>query len=83
VLTEHGEALHRLSKILVERETIDRDQFLRLLSGEEEELVWAATQKADTPDVAEPRRRESKSRGILPLPGALSPKPAEPDPGGA
>ncbi len=84
VLTEQGEALHRLSKILVERETIDRDQFLRLLAGEEEELVFATTQKADSPDIAEPRRRESKSRGILPLPGALSPKPPpEPDPGGA
>src|SRR3954466_7478933 len=53
LLVEHEEALHRISKILVERETIDRDQFLRLLDGEEEELVWAATAKPESPDVAE------------------------------
>src|SRR5437762_13910741 len=36
VLREHMDELHRLSGILIERETIDRDQFERLLAGEQE-----------------------------------------------
>ena len=32
--------LHRLSAILVERETIDKDQFMRLLDGATEEEVF-------------------------------------------
>src|SRR5256712_10037865 len=36
VLREHMEELHKLSAILIERETIDRDQFERLLAGEQE-----------------------------------------------
>src|SRR4051812_45930787 len=37
VLTEHMDELHNLSAILIERETIDKDQFERLLAGEPEE----------------------------------------------
>src|SRR5207247_10815567 len=33
VLREHMDDLHRLSAILIERETIDKDQFERLLAG--------------------------------------------------
>ena len=40
VLAAHAETLHRLSKILLERETIDRAQFLRLLDGATEEEVF-------------------------------------------
>ena len=36
VLREHMEELHRISQILIERETIDKDQFERLLAGEDE-----------------------------------------------
>ena len=35
VLREHMEELHRISLILIERETIDKDQFERLLAGED------------------------------------------------
>src|SRR5256712_11470202 len=41
VLKEHIDHLHRLSLILIERETIDKDQFERLLAGEDEESVFA------------------------------------------
>src|SRR5437879_7730886 len=41
VLREHVEELHRLSGILIERETIDKDQFERLLAGETQESVFA------------------------------------------
>ena len=40
VLREHMDELHRLSAILIERETIDKDQFERLLAGESEESVF-------------------------------------------
>ena len=36
VLREHMDELHNLSLILIERETIDKDQFERLLAGEDE-----------------------------------------------
>ena len=39
-LEEHIDDLHRISAILIERETIDKDQFVRLLEGEEEEVVF-------------------------------------------
>ena len=34
VLSEHIDELHRISELLIERETIDKDQFERLLAGE-------------------------------------------------
>jgi len=39
-LREHMDDLHRLSAILIERETIDEGQFERLLAGEAEESVF-------------------------------------------
>ena len=81
VLREHMEELHRISNILIERETIDKDQFLRLLAGDPEEAVF--------PDEAEPRpepadkpveepRRAPKPRPF-PIPGATMQPPAEPE----
>ena len=46
--------LHRLSAILIERETIDKDQFERLLAGEAEESVFP-------PEVAEPAIEEPET----------------------
>jgi cell division protease FtsH len=68
VLTERMDELHRISKILLERETIDRAQFLRLLDGASEEDVWPPV--AEEPEEpAERRVPESKPRGLgLPLP---------------
>ena len=40
-LREHMDDLHRISAILIERETIDKDQFERLLAGEAVESVFA------------------------------------------
>jgi cell division protease FtsH len=79
VLREHMEELHRLSQILSDRETIDRDQFERLLAGEDESTVFLE----DAPGVAapkpheEPRGEEKKHRPIpqprpFPLPGTLA-----------
>ena len=46
VLREHIDDLHRISQILIERETIDKDQFVRLLAGETEEQVFEARGQA-------------------------------------
>ena len=80
VLRAHIDELHQLSAILIERETIDKDQFERLLAGEPEEEVF----KEETPPpVAEPQP-EKKKRQLpqpkpFPLPGAtMQPPPPEP-----
>jgi cell division protease FtsH len=79
VLAAHSETLHRLAKILLERETIDRAQFLRLLDGATEEEVFPPPSAAPAEPVAEPKKEK---RSILP---GLPSLPSEPDaqPGGA
>jgi cell division protease FtsH len=80
VLREHMDELHRLSAILIERETIDKDQFERLLAGEDEVSVFAETPK---PAVAEPEPEQEKKPALKPtprpLPGAAM-QPPPPDP---
>jgi cell division protease FtsH len=80
VLREHMADLHRISEILISRETIDKDQFERLVSGEAEGSVFAeadakaAAEPAPTP---EPERRPVTKPRPFPLPGATMqpPKP--------
>ena len=71
VLREHMDDLHRISQILIERETIDKDQFVRLLAGENEDDVFAAEEK--TPPVEptpKPRTRPQPKPRPFPLPGS-------------
>jgi cell division protease FtsH len=79
VLREHMEQLHRISLILIERETIDKDQFERLLAGETEENVFVE----ETPPPAAEKPAEKRKRlpqpKPFPLPGAtMQPPPPEP-----
>jgi cell division protease FtsH len=81
VLEEHMDELHRISAILIERETIDKDQFERLLAGESEEEVFVEEQEAATP---EPQTDDARKRAPrpspkpFPLPGAtMQPPPPE------
>src|SRR5918999_1890223 len=80
VLQEHMDDLHQLSAILIERETIDKDQFERLLAGEAEESVFADEEAGEpTPQTEEERKRlpQPKPRPF-PLPGAtMQPPPPE------
>jgi len=81
VLKEHIEQLHRISLILIERETIDKEQFERLLAGETEEAVFDAEAPAGqaSPEPADEKKRkpEPKARPF-PLPGAtMQPPPPE------
>jgi cell division protease FtsH len=81
VLKEHSDELHRISAILIERETIDKEQFERLLAGESQESVFAET-PAGAPVEPEPsdekkRKPEPKTRPF-PIPGAtMQPPPPE------
>jgi cell division protease FtsH len=81
VLREHNDELHRISMILIERETIDKDQFERLLAGEPQETVFADEAPSEEPE-AEPadekkRKPEPKARPF-PIPGAtMQPPPPE------
>jgi cell division protease FtsH len=79
VLREHMDELHRLSAILMERETIDKSQFERLLAGEPEESVFAEepTPTAEEPS-AEAEKKPSLRPSPRPLPGAAMQPPPDP-----
>jgi cell division protease FtsH len=81
VLTEHMEELHRISAILIERETIDRDQYERLLAGEAEDSVFpdeAAAEPAPPPAEERKRTPQPKPRPF-PSPGRALQPPPEPE----
>jgi cell division protease FtsH len=80
VLREHMEELHRLSALLIERETIDKEQFERLLAGEPEESVFAEEEPAAPPaPETEPDKKPALKPQPRPLPGAaMQPPPPEP-----
>src|SRR5437660_8456919 len=81
VLREHMDELHRVSNILIERETIDKDQFERLLAGEAEESVFPE----EAPAVPEPVPADDKKRQPqpktrpFPIPGATMQPPPKPE----
>ena len=80
VLTDNMEELHQLSQLLIERETIDKEQFERLLAGEPEESVFAEPEPPPVepePDTERKPRVEPQPRPF-PLPGAtMQPPPPE------
>ena len=80
VLRAHMDELHRLSAILIERETIDKDQFERLLAGESEESVFPE-EVSEAPAVEEPEaeKKPKLSPQPRPIPGAAM-QPPPPDP---
>ncbi len=68
------------SAILIERETIDKDQFERLLAGETEEQVFPEElpEAPAEPPAAEPKLRPQPKPRPLPFPGAtMQPPPPE------
>jgi cell division protease FtsH len=82
VLREHIDQLHQLSAILIERETIDKDQFERLLAGEPEESVFADEQPAAPREEKGGERKPAPTPKPkpFPLPGAAMQPPPDPDP---
>jgi cell division protease FtsH len=76
VLRDHMDELHKLSSILIERETIDKDQFERLLAGEPEVDVFREEEAPAVEEpTAEPAKRPRPQPKPFPLPGALSQPP--------
>src|SRR6188472_4333724 len=78
VLRAHMDDLHRLSAIRIERETIDKDQFERLLAGEAEESVFP--EEVPAPAIEEP---ETEAKPKLkpqprPIPGTAMQPPPDP-----
>ena len=79
VLREHIDDLHRISQILIERETIDKDQFERLLAGEHEDdgLPGAASRAPPSPSRgAGAPRPQPRSRGRSRCPARRCSRPS-------
>jgi cell division protease FtsH len=77
VLVEHQHALHEIAAILIEHETIDKEQFERLLHGEPEQSVLAHETPPTTPTPEPQRKRARKPRpsrtpAASPTPGAAA-----------
>ncbi|HEY7398210.1 MAG TPA: ATP-dependent zinc metalloprotease FtsH, partial [Gaiellaceae bacterium] len=79
VLREHIDDLHRISQILIERETIDRDQFERLLAGESADAVFPPEPEPAVEPPGEPERRPQPKPRPFPLPGGAAMQPPEPE----
>src|SRR6187401_3423550 len=63
VLREHMEELHQITELLIERETIDKDQFERLLAGEAPETVFPDETPSAPAETDSPKpRTEPKPR---------------------
>ncbi len=84
VLQEHMEELHRISAILIERETIDKDQFERLAAGESEETVFPeeTPEPEATPPEEERKRLPQPKPRPFPQPGRALQPPPPPEPTG-
>jgi cell division protease FtsH len=78
-LRTHMDELHRISGLLIERETIDKDQFERLLAGEEEASIFPDEAKPDEAEApAEERRKRPQPKPVpRPFPGATMQPPPE------
>src|SRR4029079_15079229 len=83
VLQEHMDKLHGIAAILIERETIDKDQFERLAAGEAEETIFPDETPEPEPEPEEERKRlpQPKPRPF-PQPGRAMQPPPPPEPTG-
>ena len=61
--------LHRLSAILIERETIDKDQFERLLAGEAEETVFPEERRGSPSRAGAGEAQAGAEAAAVPAPG--------------
>ena len=74
ILVDQRDELDRISKILLERETIDAEQFVKLLEGASEEEVFGAEDPSPS--------RRSRARAGAQKPGREGPRPVpQPRPG--
>jgi len=83
ILGEHRESLDRISRVLLKRETIEKEQFEKLLAGVSEEDVFGPDEPtpalAPGPATAPERARPETTRP-LPRPGLAAEMRADEDP---
>ena len=79
VLREHMDELHHLSLVLIERETVDKDQFERLLAGEPESTVFPEEIAPVVPPVQDdaPEKKPVLRPSPRTVPGAAMQPPPE------
>jgi cell division protease FtsH len=70
VLRTHQETMHRLAKILIEQETIERDQFEQLLHGEPEPPPQPKDGPRRQPNPTHPTRKRAPKPQPAPAPSA-------------
>jgi cell division protease FtsH len=68
LLTERREDLDRISHILLERETIDAEQFVALLEGKAEDEVFADEEEPAKPVEPAPQPERPQRKGARPAP---------------
>jgi cell division protease FtsH len=68
MLGDHRDDLERVSKLLLERETIDAEQFQALLAGKPEEEVFHDDEEPSAPVEAEPEPERAQREGARPNP---------------
>ena len=76
ILTEHRDDLELLSQILLKRETIERDEFIGLLAGEPEDVVFAERDAKAARAAAELERESDKDPA---KPNKRMPYPSAPE----
>jgi cell division protease FtsH len=68
LLNDNREQLERISKILLERETIDAEQFVALLDGKAEDEVFADEEEPAKPEEPAPEPERAQREGARPTP---------------
>jgi cell division protease FtsH len=68
MLNEHRDDLERVSKLLLERETIDAEQFQALLAGKAEDEVFDDDEEPSAPVEPEPEPERAQREGARPNP---------------
>jgi cell division protease FtsH len=68
LLTDNRAELDRISKVLLERETIDAEQFVALLAGKPEDEIFAGEEEPAKPVEPEPEPERAQREGARPMP---------------
>jgi cell division protease FtsH len=68
ILTDKRDELDRISKILLDRETIDAEQFVALLAGKSEDEVFAEEEEAAKPEPPAAEPEKAQREGPRPRP---------------
>jgi cell division protease FtsH len=68
ILSEHREQLDTISRILLERETIEAEEFIALLEGKPEDEVFSEEEEAKPPEAPPVEEKGTAREGPKPRP---------------